>query len=153
MKKIDLSKSIGILANIGVIAGIMFLAIELRQNNELMGAEQRFNRLSIATGSTTLLAENEGLASAVARFNDETVPLKELDLTPGERVQVRGYFNRVLRNQQWTFLELSQEEQPIVEWQKLAQQRGWRVSWERQKDAFHPDFVRFVVANIIDQES
>ena len=32
MKKIDLSQSIVILANIGVIAGIVFLAVEIRQN-------------------------------------------------------------------------------------------------------------------------
>jgi len=34
MKKIDLAQTIGVLANIGVIAGIVFLAFELRQNSE-----------------------------------------------------------------------------------------------------------------------
>ncbi len=38
MKKLDLGQSVGILANIGVIAGIVFLAVELRQNNELVVA-------------------------------------------------------------------------------------------------------------------
>jgi hypothetical protein len=36
MKKIDLGQVIQMLANIGVIAGIVFLAMELRQNNQLL---------------------------------------------------------------------------------------------------------------------
>ena len=37
MKKIDLGQAVSILANVGVLAGILFLAVELRQNNELYG--------------------------------------------------------------------------------------------------------------------
>ncbi len=33
MKKLDLGQTITILANVGVIAGIVFLGYELRQNN------------------------------------------------------------------------------------------------------------------------
>jgi hypothetical protein len=36
LKKIDLRHTIGLLANLGVIAGIVFLGLELRQNNELV---------------------------------------------------------------------------------------------------------------------
>jgi hypothetical protein len=38
MKKIDLGQTFHILANIGVIGGILLLAFELQQNNELMAA-------------------------------------------------------------------------------------------------------------------
>ena len=48
MKKIDLGRTIGILANLGVIAGIIFLGVELRQNNELMEAEARRARFEQA---------------------------------------------------------------------------------------------------------
>lgn len=41
MKKIDLGQTIQILANVGVIAGIVFLAIELQQNNELQRSSSR----------------------------------------------------------------------------------------------------------------
>jgi hypothetical protein len=36
MKKIDLGQAIQI-ANVGVIAGIVFLGVEIHQNNEAMG--------------------------------------------------------------------------------------------------------------------
>jgi hypothetical protein len=41
MKKRNLSESLNLLANLGVIAGIVFLGVELRQNNELMEMEAR----------------------------------------------------------------------------------------------------------------
>ncbi len=44
MKKIELGQTIAILANVGVIAGILFLAIELRQNNEALGLQSRLER-------------------------------------------------------------------------------------------------------------
>ena len=44
MKKIDLGQTAAVLANLGVIAGVLFLALELQQNNELIAAEGRLNR-------------------------------------------------------------------------------------------------------------
>jgi hypothetical protein len=41
MKKIDLGQTIGIVANIGVIVGIVFLTLEIRQNNLLMRSQTR----------------------------------------------------------------------------------------------------------------
>jgi len=46
MKKIDLGQTIGILANIGVIAGIVFLAIEVRQNQRVLDEQNILTGLS-----------------------------------------------------------------------------------------------------------
>ncbi len=35
MKKIDVGQTIGILANLGVVAGILFLVVEIQQNTEM----------------------------------------------------------------------------------------------------------------------
>ena len=47
MKKIDLGQSINTLANLGVIAGIVFLAFELRQN-QVVGRAQTRNEIAAA---------------------------------------------------------------------------------------------------------
>lgn len=47
MKKIDVGQTVSILANFGVIAGIVFLAVELRQNNEFLAAEAGADRRDI----------------------------------------------------------------------------------------------------------
>ncbi len=39
MKNIDLGRTLSVLANLGVITGIVFLGVELRQNNELLVKE------------------------------------------------------------------------------------------------------------------
>lgn len=63
MKKIDLGQSISILANLGVITGIFFLASEVRQNNALLqqqsraiGTQQYFDTLERLIDDPTLLA-------------------------------------------------------------------------------------------------
>ena len=50
MKKIDLGQLTNTLANLGVIAGIVFLAIEIRQNNTLMQAQTRLEIARETTG-------------------------------------------------------------------------------------------------------
>jgi len=45
MKKIDLGQAIGVLANLGVITGIVFLAYETHQNSELLELQVRAAQL------------------------------------------------------------------------------------------------------------
>ena len=63
MKKIDLGQTITILANVGVIAGIVFLAFELRQNNTFL-AEQARNEFGddIAQLNEAIYLNSGGLA-------------------------------------------------------------------------------------------
>ena len=45
MKKIDVGQTMSVVANFGVLIGIVFLVIELRQNNQLRENEARFGML------------------------------------------------------------------------------------------------------------
>lgn len=68
MKKFDVSQLIQILANVGVIAGIVFVAVELRQNNQLLTAEsigtvfenriERHDRVMEHPAFTAVIAKN-----------------------------------------------------------------------------------------------
>jgi len=138
MKKIDLGQAITILANVGVIAGIAFLGIELRQNNELMASQQRFNRLAISTGSATIVSESPSLASALAKRVGE--------LTPGEMNQVSNWYRRVFGNIEWTLRELPRDELPIESWRALQEafEADAHYFWERSKLSFDPEFARFM---------
>ena len=149
VKKIDVGQALAILANVGVIASIFFLALELRQNNELMDAERRFNRLSVATGSLTLLATSPELSNAVAKLDDVTVDIDDLDLTPGELTQARAYYSRVIRNQEWSYRELPKSELPVKEWKSLAQRRSWQVHWAAESGARDGGFVEWMEENIL----
>ena len=64
MKKLDLGQTITILANLGVIAGILFLGIELQQNNALLGAQARTARFEVAIDSTNMIVSTPSIARA-----------------------------------------------------------------------------------------
>jgi len=58
LKNMDLGQTITILANIGVIAGILFLAFELRQNNEQLEIQFRGQMTSYRNAIPELVLEN-----------------------------------------------------------------------------------------------
>jgi hypothetical protein len=53
MKKIDLGQTIQMLANIGVIAGIAFLAVEISQNTGMLEAQMEQGRAELAVAMAT----------------------------------------------------------------------------------------------------
>ena len=89
MKKLDLSQTVSILANIGVIAGIVFLGIELRQNNELMAAEARFNNMSLSTQAFAISSQPDIAAIYVKDRNGE-------ELTEVEYFMIESHWMRGL---------------------------------------------------------
>jgi len=68
MKKIDPGQTITILANIGVIVGIVFLALELGQNQDLMRAQTR-NELSRTVLDLTQFSSREDVRQATHKAN------------------------------------------------------------------------------------
>jgi len=82
LKKIDLGQAITILANVGVIAGILFLAIELQQNNDLLSAQARAARIELKTDFEGSVYQSAELAEIIARAhaNDELTEAEEIRL-------------------------------------------------------------------------
>lgn len=145
MKQFDLGQTVSIFANLGVIAGIVFLGIELRQNNDLMNEQQRFNRLSISTGTNTLIAANRDLAELRASA------IQDLShLTPADRIQLNALEMRVLRNWEWTFRELPMSELPVNSWRRVSKRPSWSEIWSERKDEFDPEFVQWIAQNVLD---
>ena len=79
MKKPDLGQTVTILANLGVIAGIIFLGFELQQNNELLAAQARRDQLDART--VALAAETNDSELALLGFKlasgDELTPVEQ----------------------------------------------------------------------------
>jgi len=100
LKKLDLGQTISILANLGVIAGILFLGIELRQNNTLMESQARFNRLSVITEGYGPWAENGELAELRVRASNGE------ELSEVERRRIEGAIMQILLRLEWVFHEL-----------------------------------------------
>ena len=143
MKKIDLGQSVQVAANLGVIAGIIFLGIEISQNNELMEAQARYNRLVTQTGSQTLIADNAQLAALLAKndMGDE--------LTPGERRQFEALYGRAIVNIAWAYGELPVAQLPVSQYRTVLSDPGVRLIWDSMKTAYDQDFVRFIDDDVL----
>ncbi len=75
MKKIELGQTVSILANAGIIAGIVFLALELRQNNELIRTEARNTQNVRIQDFVQQVYTVPGLAEIVLKIRKGTVTL------------------------------------------------------------------------------
>ena len=155
MKKIDLGQSISILANVGVIAGIIFLAVEVQQNTELLTAQIQAYRFEMLRGFSQGIQGNTDLAGAMAKLeNGET-------LTGPEEMLVRVTALNVFRSWQWQYTEaregrLSEENlrSSMLLWRAAVRGEGivrWPVGayWSSMKDQLPPDFVQFVEENVV----
>ena len=92
-----------VLGVIGIIAGIVFLGFELRQNNELMAAEARFNRLSIVTDAWQFTAEQGDLVEIWGRYdNNEAISSVELR-------RIQSQVMSILLPLEWMFREIDED--------------------------------------------
>jgi hypothetical protein len=79
MKRIDLGQTIAVLANLGVIAGIALLAVELRQNNFLLSQQAKANLAAdISAFNEAFYLNTGGLATLILKAQQGG------DLTPEE---------------------------------------------------------------------
>ena len=144
MKKLELGQTITILANLGVIAGIVFLGLELRQNNELMESEARFNRLNLQLGSVNLIVEHPDLAELIVRSQNDG------DLTPAETYRLESYWSRLFSNMQWSYLE-AYDDIPLETWRRIFRRAFVQAYWENRKTDFSPEFAQFVDENVVNR--
>jgi hypothetical protein len=149
MKKVSLGQTISILANLGVIAGIVFLAIELRQNNELLGMEIRTNSQNRVAGVTDLLLANPHLI--------ELLHQDPGSLTPTEHDALVLLGIRNLSNFEIAYEDARRgltDEALLLRrlrsiWYRPHLNYAMPLAWTTFKDRGSPNFVAWVEQNVI----
>ena len=153
MKKIDLGQTVGILANIGVIAGIVFLALELQQNNELMEAEARAASSDRRTEIPQLVSVNTELANILVKAKNGE------PLTEAEELRVIAFNVSRLRGQEAYFREYqagNNDSIPVDNWKNNFQSNLWSApsqseTWSRTRDYMFDDFVQYMEENVVNE--
>jgi len=143
MKKIDIGQIVGILANFGVIAGIVFLVLETRQNNELLEMESRRTFTDRTIETSRFLVENPQILELA--FKDEA------SLTPVEARQIDFMRMSVWLSWQEQFEEIRarrlDSRQLIPSWRTIfwgPNNWGMPLHWEAYKPRATAEFVQFV---------
>lgn len=149
MKKIEPAQMATLIANIGVIGGLLLLVYEVRQNNELMAAEARFNRTLMAIDAWRFTAEHPEITEwrEMERRGEE--------LTSAQTRVIDSAVMAIFVNIEWAFRELgvgSKEIDQVREVQayNFRSRPEYRRVWEDRKAAFDPEFVQWMEENVID---
>lgn len=153
MKKLDVGATIQVLANVGVLAGIILLAVELRQNNNLLGVELRANSTERILGTATIVLENPYL-----------IELLEKDaggLTPAERDTLVLLGIRSLSGFESSFreVELGLGDEDVLRrslravWQRPHLNYGMPLAWDTFKTRASPEFRSWMEEHIVNAPS
>ena len=140
MKKLDLGQTISILANIGVIAGIVFLGIEVRQNHVSLNEANAINRASSSATALeylnefrTSLAQDEQLAEIWLRGSSGS------ELSPVDQLRFLNLCETLLwaivaSHRRFTALGQEREAQSIVGFASGSiRGSGMRQCWEENR--------------------
>lgn len=131
MKKFELGQTLGILANVGVIAGIIFLAMELQQNNEMMRAQTR-GELSRELMGLLLEHVNDSDFMDIVRRGENGEELSDLEKRQIENYQ-NAYFwhwaNIVYQNRMGMFDEEEFSVEMSIIRDLIIDRPGWKEHW------------------------
>jgi hypothetical protein len=151
MKKINLGQTIGIVANIGVLVGLLLLVFELQQSREMMEAQTRHAVSQGIVDQLGELASNADLADLQHRAQ-----CGKLNSSLEER-RFRSFVNSRLRY--WEDVHYQYRRGLYAESEFLAQTQAWRAflrfsavseNWKVMKGGFAPEFVEHIDALIVD---
>ena len=147
MKKIDPTELATLIANIGVIGGLLLLVYEVRQNNELMAAEARFNRTVMAIDAWRFTAENPEMTEwrEMERRGEE--------LTSAQVRVIDSAVMAIFVNIEWAFRELGEDSEEVrqvreVQRYNFEHRPEYRRVWEQRRAAFDPVFVEWMEAHV-----
>ena len=140
-----LNKWLTLGANLGVLVGIIFLAVELRQNNENLATEVRATHFFSITDTWGMVAENPELAAAISKdFEKE-------ELSSAENSQLQAYWVRVFLALQWGFREMPEEEFRRglgFQQQAFLGASTHPPAWQFAEPLLDPEFVVFMNENV-----
>ena len=142
MKKIDLGQTIGLVANLGVLVGILLLVYELSQTRQINQAQ---TRTAIAEGIADFLVaiySDEQLASLWVRGNAGE------ELSEAERSQHNGLrvaANRHFENSHYQYRTGLYDEGEFAaqreQWRILFSEKGVADHWCRSQASYSPEFA------------
>ncbi len=146
MKKIDLGQAVTILANVGVIAGIVFLAVELGQNTQAI-------RLTASQYMASELAEfNRGWTNPdMARIRVKNDTEGYDSLSPLERMQLLGMDSSYLQILQNLYYQYRAGSLDPVTWSgrhrqlvELFKRASFHAVWREWGYGFNDEFRDYI---------
>ncbi len=150
MKRLDLGQTLGILANAGVIAGILFLGYEIRQNNRFLAAEARAGMTANRVSYNDMMLAPENLSAYLRATRNEQLSDEET-----ARLTIIG--NSLLVRWESEYREFAAgmyplETLPIAGYRNtFATFPGFQDLWRSRKHLWDPEFVQFMEESVVNE--
>lgn len=134
-------------ANIGVIIGIALLALEIRQNNDLLAAQARMFGEENRMRDEILILENPELRSVLIKKN------RLLETTPEDELLFDVFQSTVMNGWQATWLEYQagfiEIDGYVERWRDIFWYQEYSERWSQTKHRYRPEFVHWMDENIL----
>lgn len=154
MKKIELGQAVSILANVGVIAGIIFLALELQQNNSLLLAQASYNFLGNRSEARRQVISDAEVAAFWARINNGA------PLSVEDEFRLISFVELVFLNWQFEYGQYVDgnltDADALIDVYRIAYEGGgfaririFPEVWRSYREQLRPDFVRWMEENVV----
>ena len=140
MKNITLRGIVETAGIISVVASLIFVGMQLRQDQDIALANQYHARAETSISNYRSRMESEAYVSAFAKIRAGD----QADLTPEEDLRLTFHMRRSMTNMQWAFGERTRAQLPLENWLRQLSEPYRRNYWESEKDTFDPEFVEFL---------
>ena len=119
-------------SSLAVIAGILFLAFELKQNNDLLRAQVRLERANVRIDAYSQQLTNPALLQATLKSrNGETLNAAEQELLVYLSMQIFTRWEYVIG--EYNEGLLTQDSVPIEDWRRVVNENPhMKVTWDRR---------------------
>ncbi len=142
---------ISLLGNVGVIAGIVFLGLEIQQNNELLSAQTRRDQHESRMAAGGMEITNGDIAHLTFKVRHGE------ELTPFEYHRFEEWARFLFANWEWQYDEyragmLAESDLPIAGWaDRETELPLLRELWHEIKGNRSPEFIQFIEQHVFSQ--
>ena len=151
MKKVEYVEFVSVLANLGVILGLVFLGIQIYQSNQINRTEAWNNLIRTGIEFNDAIAENSDLAEILAKSNNSE------PLSDAEEIRLRAF---AAASMQRVWFDYQQIGTGIISPEELktriprfkvllARFPAVRTLYEQNRDGYSENFQRFVESCVI----
>lgn len=151
MKKHQLNEWLSLTANIAVVAGIIFLAVEIRQNNELLRSEARYHLLTNIVEAVTDSYTNETVMSAWLKVEDGQ------EVTAEEKFSLLRYNYTMFRKFEWEYQQyrnglIDEGDLPVHSWINIYESQPLMIeAWQQYGFRHSENFRLFMDQNVVNR--
>lgn len=148
MRISEINEGVSLLANIGVIASIVFLGLEMQQNTEMMQSQTRNSIVEHQLSFYERVVDHKDFAQAAADFRLDANAYSE---GAAEDLQYRLWIISQLRMWENEFYQFqaglydSDEFEPRTNvWRRQIAIAATEAVWRRTEDSFAPNFRNYL---------